>query len=67
MKKILVAAAMVVAFATPHAMAADMAMPAGGDVKAGIKCFFLPLLPECVEYWKAKREEAKMKWEGMKG
>ena len=69
MKKILLAAAMCAAFAAPPALAADMAAaPSSDDVKMGIKCLILPLLPDCIEYWKAKHEEAKAKWdEAMNG
>jgi hypothetical protein len=62
MKKFLVVAAIVAASMTP-------AMPVGAaekltDREAGpVLCFFLPLLPQCVEYWKEKGEEAKSKWD----
>jgi hypothetical protein len=64
MKKFLVVAALVAASMTP-------AMPVGAAEKLTDReaspalCFFLPLLPQCIEYWKEKGDEAKGKVEEM--
>jgi hypothetical protein len=63
MKKILLVAAMAVAFAAPPAMAADPATGSADDTNMIVKCTILPLLPECIEFWTAKAEEAAAKAE----
>ncbi|MEO6395952.1 MAG: hypothetical protein ABIO40_08590 [Devosia sp.] len=61
MKKILLAAVMTMAFAAPTFAADVPEAPSSDAVKTGVKCFILPLLPECIEYWKAKADDAKAK------
>jgi hypothetical protein len=63
MKKFLIVAALVAASAIPSVPvnAADMGTMADKPASPAL-CFFLPLLPKCIEYWKEKGEDAKAKW-----
>ena len=64
MKKILLAAAMTIAFAAQPVMAADMGdSGSADDTNTLVKCVLLPLLPECIEFWKGKADEAAAKAE----
>jgi hypothetical protein len=58
MKKLLIVAALLATSAVPATTvyAKDMAMPAASPTT----CFFLPLMPDCMAWWKEKADEMKM-------
>jgi hypothetical protein len=61
MKKTLVVAALVVASVMPTLPASAAAMkPAAKAEPVPAYCFFLPLLPKCVDAWKSEMGSMKM-------
>jgi hypothetical protein len=69
MKKTLIVAALVVASIMPTVpVSAATAMKAAAKAAetTPVYCFFLPLLPKCIDAWKSEMSSMKMPMMGMK-